>query len=226
MNWTLFFAFRYLLSRKSHHAINIISGISVVGVAVATAAMVCTLSVFNGFQDLVAGLFTAFDPQLRVTLSQGTVADVSDNRLAALRSMPQVAVCTPVFEGQALVVRDGRQVMVTVKGVDDNYPQQARLDQLLYGDGSFVLHADVLEYGVLGIQLANQLGVGTSFNDPLQLYAPRKGERVNMANPLSSFNHDELQSPGLVFMVRQSKYDASYILTGLVLGGGAGRGGR
>lgn len=215
MNWTLFFARRYLFSRKSHHAINIISAISVVGVAVATAAMVCTLSVFNGFQDLVADLFTAFDPQLRVSMAKGTVADISDPRLLQVKQMPQVAVFTPVVEDQALVVRGGRQTVVTIKGVDDNYMQQAGLDKLLYGDGSFVLHADVLEYGVLGIQLANQLGLGTSFADPLQVYAPRKGERVNMANPLSSFNHDELQSPGVVFMVRQSKYDANYIITSI-----------
>ena len=80
MNWTLFFARRYLFSRKSHHAINIISAISVVGVAVATAAMVCTLSVFNGFQDLVADLFTAFDPQLRVSMAKGRAADSTDPR--------------------------------------------------------------------------------------------------------------------------------------------------
>ena len=215
MNWTLFFARRYLFSRKSHHAINIISAISVVGVAVATAAMVCTLSVFNGFQDLVADLFTAFDPQLRVSRAKGREADSTDPRLLELQQWPQVAVYTPVVEDQALVVRDGRQMVVTIKGVDDNYMQQAGLDELLYGDGSFALHADVLEYGVLGIQLANQLGLGTSFADPLQVYAPRKGERVNMANPLSSFNHDELQSPGVVFMVRQSKYDANYIITSI-----------
>ena len=91
----------------------------------------------------------------------------------------------------------------------------SELSQLLYGDGSFVLHADVLEYGVVGIQLASRLGIGAFFEDPLQIYAPRRGERVNLANPLSSFNHDELNSPGVVFMVQQGKYDANYILTSL-----------
>ena len=78
-----------------------------------------------------------------------------------------------------------------------------------------MLHADVLEYGVIGIQLAASLGLSTDFVDPLQVYAPKKGERVNMANPAKSFNHDELQSPGVVFRVQQSKYDANYILTSL-----------
>ena len=215
MNCELFIARRYLFSKKSHHAINIISGISVVGVAVATMALVCTLSVFNGFQELVADLFTAFDPQLRVTLCEGSTIPDDDEALQRLQESDVVDVCTRVLEGQALVVENGQQQVVTIKGVDDNVSEQAHLEDILYGDGSFCLHADALEYGVLGIQLASRLGLAASFPDPLQVYAPRKGERVNMANPISSFNHDELQSPGVVFMVKQVKYDAQYILTSL-----------
>ena len=215
MNCELFIARRYLFSKKSHHAINIISGISVVGVAVATMALVCTLSVFNGFQELVADLFTAFDPQLRVTLCEGSTIPDDDEALQRLQESDVVDVCTRVLEGQALVVENGQQQVVTIKGVDDNVSEQAHLEDILYGDGSFCLHADALEYGVLGIQLASRLGLAASFPDPLQVYAPRKDERVNMANPISSFNHDELQSPGVVFMVKQVKYDAQYILTSL-----------
>ena len=215
MNTGLYIARRYLFSRKSHHAINIISGISVVGVAIATMALVCTLSVFNGFQELVADLFTAFDPQLRITPAEGATVRADDEALLRLQESPLVDVCTPVLEDQALVVHNGQQQVVTIKGVADNIRQQAAIDEILYGDGEFCLHADVLEYGVLGIGLASQLGLPASFPDPLQVYAPRKGERVNMANPLSSFNHDELQSPGVVFMVKQAKYDSQYILTSL-----------
>lgn len=215
MNYRLFIARRYLFSRKSHHAINIISGISVAGVAIATMAMVCTLSVFNGFRDLVAGLFTAFDPQLRVTLTEGSSVSQDDEALQRLRKHPDVKVYTPVMEGQALVVQDRRQQVVTVMGVADNFPEQASINNILYGDGSFCLHADVLEYGVLGLRLAARLGLPANFPDPLQVYAPKRGERVNMANPLSSFNHDELQSPGVVFNVQQSRYDDNYIITSL-----------
>ena len=215
MNYRLFIARRYLFSRKSHHAINIISGISVAGVAIATMAMVCTLSVFNGFRDLVAGLFTAFDPQLRVTLTEGTSVSQDDEALQRLRKHPDVKVYTPVMEGQALVVQDRRQQVVTVMGVADNFTEQASINNILYGDGSFCLHADVLEYGVLGLRLAARLGLPANFPDPLQVYAPKRGERVNMANPLSSFNHDELQSPGVVFNVQQSRYDDNYIITSL-----------
>ncbi|MBR6032687.1 MAG: ABC transporter permease [Bacteroidaceae bacterium] len=215
MNYELFIARRYLFAKKSHHAINIISGISVLGVAVATMAMVVTLSVFNGFQDLVADLFTAFDAELRVTPTDGQTISANDSSLLRLQKSDAVEVYTPVLEGQALVVQEGRQQVVTIKGVADNITQQGHIEDILYGDGSFCLHADVLEYGVLGIQLAQQLGLPAFFENPLQVYAPKPGERVNIGNPLSSFNHDELQSPGVVFMVRQAKYDANYILTSL-----------
>ncbi|MBR5393580.1 MAG: FtsX-like permease family protein [Bacteroidaceae bacterium] len=210
-----FIARRYLFAKKSHHAINIISGISVLGVAVATMAMVVTLSVFNGFQDLVADLFTAFDAELRVTPTDGQTVSVKDTALLRLKKSEMVEVYTPVLEGQALVVQEGRQQVVTIMGVADNFTKQSHIEDILYGDGSFILHADVLEYGVLGIQLAQQLGLQAFFENPLQIYAPKHGERVNIGNPLSSFNHDELQSPGVVFMVRQSKYDAGYIITSL-----------
>lgn len=215
MNYELFIARRYLFAKKSHHAINIISGISVLGVAVATMAMVVTLSVFNGFQDLVADLFTAFDPELRVTPRDGQTISAKDTALLALQKSDKVDVYTPVLEGQALVVQDGKQQVVTIKGVDDNFTEQTHIEDILYGEGSFCLHADVLEYGVLGIQLAQQLGLPAFFENPLQVYAPKPGERVNIGNPLSSFNHDELQSPGVVFMVRQAKYDTGYIITSL-----------
>ena len=215
MNYELFIARRYLFAKKSHHAINIISGISVLGVAVATMAMVVTLSVFNGFQDLVADLFTAFDPELRITLTDGQTVSTKDPALLQLKKHEAVAVYTPVLEGQALVVQDGRQQVVTIKGVADNITEQGHIQDILYGDGSFCLRADVLEYGILGIQLAQQLGLSAYFENPLQVYAPKPGERVNIGNPLSSFNHEELQSPGVVFVVQQAKYDANYILTSL-----------
>lgn len=215
MNFPFFIARRYIFSKKSHNAINIISGISVTGVAVATMALVCTLSVFNGFHDLVASLFTAFDPQIRITLAEGSAVRADDARLQKLRKMDCVSVYTPVMEGQAMVVTGGQQHVVTIMGVADNFSKQTHIEKILYGDGSFILHADVLEYGVLGLQLAAKMNLSADFTEPLQVFAPKRGERVNMANPLNSFNHQELQSPGVVFMVQQSKYDANYILTSL-----------
>jgi len=210
-----FLARRYLFSRKSHHTINIISGISLCGVALATAALVVTLSVFNGFRDMVASFFTAFDPELKVTLAGGKTIAADDPALAALRNYEGIDIYTEVLEDQALIVGNERQWVITIKGVDDNFERQADLDQLLYGDGEFVLHADVLEYGVIGIRLAAQLGLGTTYEGALPIYAPRRGERVNMSNPMQSFNQDELYSPGVVFAVNQNQYDANYIITSI-----------
>ena len=217
MNYRFFIAWRYLFSKKSHHAINIISGISACGVAIASLAMVCTLSVFNGFRGLVADLFTDFDPQLKVTLAEGRTFSLNDPAITSLRQHPDVAVLTPCLQDQALVVREGQQVVVTIKGMADNFTKQMALDRLLYPEmeEGVVLHADVLEFGIPGIQLAIQLGLRPDFETPLQVYAPKRGERVNMGNPMSSFNGDELMSSGYVFQVKQAKYDANYILTSL-----------
>mgnify|MGYP001043182601 CR=1 FL=1 len=215
MNFPFYIARRYLFSRKSHHAINIISAISVCGVALATTALVCTMSVFNGFQDLVASFFTAIDPQLKVIPAKGKTVASDVPALTALKDYPDLTAYTEVLEDNALVISGEHQAMVTVKGVDDNFARTADLDKLLYGDGSFTLHADVLEYGIPGIQLAIQLGLGTHFDTPLQVYAPQKGEQVNLSNPAESFTRNELYSPGVVFAVQQAKYDAGYILTSL-----------
>lgn len=189
--------------------------IAVAGVAVATMAMVIVMSVFNGFQGLVAELFTGFDPELRITPVAGNSIDLSSSRIKALADSKDVAVFTPVAEGQALVVAGDVQKVVMLKGVADNYTQQSDILNALYGDGEPELHLDVIEYCIPGLQFCNQLGLPIYFQRPLEVYAPKRGERVNMANPKSSFNRDELNASGLVFSVHQSKYDSEYILCSL-----------
>lgn len=215
MNFPFYIARRYLFSKKSHNAINIISAISVCGVAIATMALVCTMSVFNGFQDLVASFFTTIDPELKVSPVTGKTIDTKHPLLLDLKEYPDISVYTETLEENALVVANGRQAMITIKGVDDNFAEATDLTQLLYGEGTFILHADVLEFGVLGIQLAAQLGLNASFDTPIQVYAPQKVEHINPINPLSGFNQDELYSPGVVFAVKQAKYDANYIITSI-----------
>lgn len=215
MNFPFYIAKRYLFSKKSHNAINIISGISVCGVALATLALVCTLSVFNGFQDIVASYFTAFDPQIKITASSGKIFDGQDKRLDFLRSMPQIAVLTETLEDNAMVQYKDRQTMAVIKGVQDNFEQLTEIDSILYGKGEFILHDSIVDYGVMGIELVSTLGTGVQFVDPLQIYAPKRNEKVNMANPATSFTQDYLFSPGVVFAVNQEKYDRAYILTSL-----------
>jgi len=213
MNFPFYIARRYLFSKKKTNVINIISAISVIGVAVATTAMVVTLSVFNGFSDLVASLFTNFDPQIEVTPVKGKTAPADDPVLEQIRQMPEVAVATECVEDQALAVYQGRQAMVTLKGVDDNFDQLTHIREILYGNGEYELHAADLHYAIVGIRLAEVLGIGYRFEEPLQIYAPRREGQLDMDDPADGFVRDELYSPGVLFSVQQAKYDKSYILT-------------
>lgn len=215
MNLPFYIARRYLFSKKKHNAINIISGISVCGVALATLALVCTLSVFNGFQDMVAGFFTAFDPELKITVREGKVFEPGTAAIREVRALPEIDVWTETLEENAMVQYKDRQAMAVIKGVEDNFEQLTSIDSLLYGAGEFILHDSIVDYGVLGVELISELGTGLQFVDPLQVYAPKRNVRVNMANPSASFNRDYLFSPGVVFVVNQQKYDARYILTSL-----------
>ena len=215
MNFPFYIARRYLFSRKSTHVINLISGISVVGVAVATMALVVTLSVFNGFHDLVASFFTTFDPQLKVAPAKGKTIAADDPVLTQIRQMDAIDVATECLEDQALAVYNGRQAMVMVKGVDDNFDQLTHIRETLEGDGEYALHAADMNYGILGIRLAVQLGMGYMFERPLKIYAPRRQGQLDMTDPADGFVEDELYSPGVLFNMKQAKYDRNYIITSI-----------
>lgn len=215
MNFPFYIARRYLFSKKSTHVINIISGISVVGVAVATMALVVTLSVFNGFHDLVASLFTAFDPQLKVAPTTGKTVAADDPVLTRIKRLKEVEVATETVEDMALAVYGERQAMVTVKGVSDNFDSLTYIRDILVGDGEYELYAGGMSYGILGIRVAETLGTGYRYDEPLKIYAPRREGQLNMANPTDGFVEDELYSPGVLFNVQQAKYDKNYIITSL-----------
>ena len=215
MNVPFYIAKRYLFSKKSHNAINVISGVSVCGVALATLALVCTLSVFNGFQDLVSTLFTAFDPELKITAVSGKVFDAQDERIQALKNHPEIEVFSEALEDNAMVQYKGRQTMVVIKGVEDNFRQLSAIDSILYGRGEAVLYDEVVDYAIPGVELTSVLGTGIRFLDPLEVYVPKRGVKINVASPASSFQTSYLYSSGLIFAVNQQKYDASYVLTSL-----------
>ena len=186
MNFPLFIACRYLFSKKSHSAINVISLISVAGIALATTALVCVLSVFNGFHDLVASLFTSFDPQLEVVPAQGQTFKTTDATIRKIRAFKDIEVSSGTLQNRALARYEGRQAMIVLKGVDDNYGKCTDIGKILYGTGKFI--------------------------NPLEIYTPRQGERINMMDPTQSFNQDELNASGSVFNVSQKQYDNEYVL--------------
>lgn len=215
MNLSFYIAKRYLFSKKKHNAINVISGVSVCGVALATLALVCTLSVFNGFQDMVAGFFTAFDPELKITPREGKVLDTQDERIEKLRHLPEIAVFTETLEENAMVQYKDKQAMVMIKGVGDNFKELTDIEKIVHGKGTFTLYDSVVNYAVMGVELLYVLGAGIEFVDPLAVYAPKRNSKINIANPAASFHKEYLFSPGCVFVVNQQKYDSQYVLTSL-----------
>lgn len=209
----LFMARRYLFSKKEVAAINIISGISVAGVAFGTAALFCVLSVFNGFHDLIGSLYTTFDPEIEVSPMNGKFAAADDPVLTKIKSLPEVEATSECLEDNALILFQGRPTVITLKGVDDNYDRVTGIRSILYGTGEYRLQRAGIEYGIPGIGLAATMG-GIDYGT-LQICAPRKGEKVNIANPVESFNALDLTSPSVCFDVNQRKYDESYLITSL-----------
>jgi len=189
--------------------------VSVCGVVVATIALVCALSVMNGFNDLLSSLFGNFDPELKIVPKTGKVFDPAAEELQQLYTRHDIAIISEVLQENALIQYKDRQVIGTVKGVVDNYHQLTNLDSIII-DGSFKLHDEVANYTSLGIGVAAVLGIRSGFIDPVELYAPKRDQQVNLSNPATSFNL-EYAFIGSVFRTNQQVYDESYMIVPLSL---------
>ncbi|MDR0686942.1 MAG: FtsX-like permease family protein [Dysgonamonadaceae bacterium] len=212
MSFPFYIAKRYLFSKKSHNAINIISMISVCGVAVATLSTVCILSVLNGFSDMVADMFGAFDPELKITPVHGKRFDPTVEPFLKIKSLPEINAVAESIEDNVLLNYGDRQVPAVLKGVSANYTSLTGIASILL-DGNTVLTAGGSYYGLLGVNLANSLGVNAAFAHPMEVYAPRRegSISVNLANPASSYNKEYIFIGG-VFQVKQMKYDGNYLI--------------
>lgn len=215
MNLALYIARRYLFSKKSHNAINVISAIAVCGVALATLALVCTLSVFNGFHDLISSFFTHFDPQLKVEAAKGKTFVQDSAMMASIQQIEGVEVVSMTLEDNAMAKYQEQQAMVTIKGVDDNFQALTGVEEILYGNPELKLYDEVADYGIPGIQLMYILGMGMQPFDPIEVYAPRTGTRVNMTNPMANFKRLPLYSPGTVLNINDARYASTYIVASL-----------
>ncbi len=184
--------------------------ISVCSVAVATVALVCVLSVYNGFNDLVASMFGNFDPELKITPIEGKVFDPDTPAVRQVKELKEVAMCTGVLQDHVLVRYQDRQQVAVAKGVEDTFHRMVSIDTVLV-DGRFVLQEGETSYGVMGIGLASSLGVNAAFTSPMEIYAPKRDERVNMANPATSFQI-EYAFIGGVFCLNQPSYDENYLI--------------
>ncbi len=215
MNLSLFIAHRYLFSRKSHNAINVISAISVCGIAIATMAMVTVLSVFNGFGGIVEGLFSAFDPHLKITVREGKVFSYDTPAFDKVLQLPAILTLSESLEENALFKFEQQQVPVRVKGVPEEFRLMADMDRLMV-DGSFRLQEDVVSYTTLGAGLAATLGARPGFINPVEIYVPRRDVRVNLANPSAAFTTGYAQIGG-VFTLNQPEVDEQMAIIPIAL---------
>jgi ABC-type lipoprotein release transport system permease subunit len=213
MYFPFYIARRYLFSRKSHNAINTVSLVSACGVMVATIALVCALSVMNGFNTLIFSMFGSLDPELKITPRTGKVFDPAEARERC--RMPGIAVISEVLQDNALIRYGDRQVIGAIKGVDDHYRQLTSIDSILI-DGQYKLSDEVTDYATPGIGLASALGINAGFTAPLELYAPKRNEQVNLSNPSTSFNV-EYSFITAVFRTNQQVYDEGFMLVPLSL---------
>ncbi|MFR0678054.1 FtsX-like permease family protein [Dysgonomonas mossii] len=215
MNLALHIARRYLFAKKSHNAINIISMISVCGITVATMALVCALSVFNGFTDVVANTFSAFDPELQITPAKGKVFDPTSKKIEEIKALPEIEFTSESLEDNALIKFADRQEPIILKGVSANFINLANVNNLII-DGKFSLREGDIENGVIGAGMAMFLGVRAGFLDPVELYAPKRNERINLANPATAFTQSEVFVSG-VFALNQQKYDDQMFIVSIDL---------
>lgn len=215
MNLSFYIAKRYLFSKKSHNAINIISMISVCGIAIATMAMVCTLSIFNGFTKLVSDSFSIMDPDLQIIPAKGKVFDASSAVFQKIKNLPEVAVASETVEDNALVKYGERQDPVLIKGVSDQFKEMVDTKRLVTS-GEFSLREGDVDFCVAGIGVAINLGLRTDNITPIEIYSPKRDVKIQLANPVNAFT-TAYTYPAGVFALNQAKYDDQIILVSLDL---------
>lgn len=215
MKTELKIAWRYLFAKKQYNAIHIISGISAAAIGVVTAAMICVLSVMNGFGVMVEQLFSQFDPDIRIEAVSGKSFHDEGEQFDALRQLPAVALVSQTIEETALLQFEDRQMPVRLCGVDSIFPTLTHIQDIIT-DGEYEVHDGAFDRAVLGRGLAWQIGVGAHFIHPLQLYAPKRTARVNMLRPDQAFNEEICFIAG-TFAVQQAQYDDEMMLVDIPL---------
>ncbi len=206
-NFPFYIARRYLFSKKSTNVINLISGISIFGVTIGTAALLIILSVFNGLDSLIKSLFSTFDPDIKITLVEGKQFDMSEETMKQIQSLDGVAVFAKVLEENALIRYDDKQFVATIKGVDEQFQEMTGIDTMLY-DGSFTLEQEHHNFAVVGHLVAMNLGIGLNFIDPLIIYSPRK--EAKQFNLETAINRKIIYPKG-IFSIHQ-EVDQKYVL--------------
>jgi len=198
-------AIRYLFAKKSHRAINTITLVAACGVAIVTAALICILSVYNGFESLVGRLTSQLDPQLRIEATVGKSFHDNGALRQILSDIPEVEAVSATLEETVLIVSSGRQVPARMKGVDSCYQQICSIDSIIYR-GEYRLHDPVANYALLGAGLAQQAACRPGYLRPMFFYCPKREGNINLLHPEDAFAEKEIFCSAL-FAVQQADYD-------------------
>lgn len=215
MKTELKIAWRYLFSKKQFNAIHIITAISSAAVGVVTAAMICVLSVMNGFGVLVEQMFSQFDPDLRITAQTGKSFSISEEKRGELLDLPSVNLLSESITETALVYFEDKQMPVQLMGVDSCFAALTEIEQIIT-DGHYEVYDGAFDRAVLGQGLAWKLGIGARFVRGIEVYAPKREGKVNMLRPDVNFNRETCFISG-TFAVNQQKYDENMMLVDINL---------
>ena len=208
MKLSLYIAKRYLFAKKSRNAINIISAVSVAGVAVGTMALIIILSVFNGLETMVSAIFNTFDPDIKITAAEGKTFIADTSRLKLLAKVEGVSCYSLSLEENALLKYGDRQFIATIKGVDDNYAMVSNIDSSMF-EGTFTLQSEKgRPYAIPGIGVAQYLGLRINFISQLSIWLPKRTGSINI-NAEDPFNKKFI-TPSGIFEV-EKEYDSKYV---------------
>jgi len=208
MNLPFYIAKRYLFAKKSHNAINFISAISVCGVSVGTTALVVILSVFNGFDSLIKSLFNSFDPDLKITLTEGKTFSIENIAFEKIKNHEGVLYLSEVIEENALLRYGENEHIATIKGVSDEFIKMSGIDSMIV-NGDFILKHNNNNFAVIGQGVAIYLSVGLNFSTPIKIYVPKRTKNVSF-NPETAFNKKNIFPSG-IFAIEQN-FDSKYVI--------------
>lgn len=203
-------AWRYLFAKKQFNAIHIITTISSIAVGVVTAAMICVMSVMNGFGTMVEQMFSQFDPDIRITDQNGKSFHLSPETKDQLLALPEVNLLSESIEETALIYFEDKQTPVQLMGVDSVFDSLTDIDNIIT-DGHFEVYDGAFDRAVLGQLLAWKIGIGARFIHGIQVYAPKRNSKVNMLRPDANFNTETCFIAG-IFAVNQQKYDENTMI--------------
>lgn len=203
-------AWRYLFAKKQFNAIHIITTISSIAVGVVTAAMICVMSVMNGFGTMVEQMFSQFDPDIRITAQNGKSFHLSPETKDQLLALPEVNLLSESIEETALIYFEDKQTPVQLMGVDSVFDSLTDIDNIIT-DGHFEVYDGAFDRALLGQLLAWKIGIGARFIHGIQVYAPKRNSKVNMLRPDANFNTETCFIAG-IFAVNQQKYDENTMI--------------